>query len=243
MARSILVFSAHAADFCSRAGGTIAKAVASGCAVHVVDATYGENGESPALWNKTPSMELADVKQRRRSEADEAALILGCTIQFLDYGDNPLVLSDQRNDELLEILLQHEPDIVLTHWRREPMNVDHATLADAVVDAAHLLRCGGRMPDRRLRRYPQILFFEPTVPFTELVGFRPDHYVDISDVWESKHAALEALASQPDLVSDYDLYGRYRAFQARGATGNRGVIYAEAFVRLLPIVVDPWQLH
>ncbi len=38
----ILVFSAYAADFCSRAGGTLAKYVRKGDEVHVTDLTYGE---------------------------------------------------------------------------------------------------------------------------------------------------------------------------------------------------------
>ena len=48
-ARRVLVFSAHAADFCSRAGGTIARLVEAGAAVQVCDMTYGERCESPAL--------------------------------------------------------------------------------------------------------------------------------------------------------------------------------------------------
>ena len=38
----VLVFSAHAADFCSRAGGTLAKYARRGSAVRVVDLTFGE---------------------------------------------------------------------------------------------------------------------------------------------------------------------------------------------------------
>jgi len=38
----VLVFSAHAADFCSRAGGTIARYVDAGSTVHVCDMTFGE---------------------------------------------------------------------------------------------------------------------------------------------------------------------------------------------------------
>ena len=35
--RRVLIFSAHAADFCSRAGGTIARLTDAGSTVHVVD--------------------------------------------------------------------------------------------------------------------------------------------------------------------------------------------------------------
>jgi len=46
----LLVFSAHSADFCSRAGGTIAKYAASGAQVRVVCLTYGERSESGGLY-------------------------------------------------------------------------------------------------------------------------------------------------------------------------------------------------
>jgi len=42
----ILVFSAHAADFCTRAGGTIAKHVQNGDTVYVIALSDGERSES-----------------------------------------------------------------------------------------------------------------------------------------------------------------------------------------------------
>ena len=45
--RRVLVFSAHAADFCSRAGGTIARLTDKGSEVRVYDLSYGEKCESP----------------------------------------------------------------------------------------------------------------------------------------------------------------------------------------------------
>ena len=241
MPPNLLVFSAHAADFCSRAGGTIAKAASQGCRAHVVDVTFGELGESPKAWAERPAPPVDEVKERRRRESEEAAAILGCTIEFLDFGDNPLILTEERQQRLFEILVRISPDVVLTHWWNEPLNRDHATLANAVLDAAHFLRSGGRVPDHELRRYPQILFFEPTVPFTDMVGFHPSQYVDISGVWERKVRALEALSSQPELVRDYSLYSAYRAAQARGVSGRQEVSQAEAFVRFQPLVADPWD--
>jgi 4-oxalomesaconate hydratase len=41
----ILVFSAHAADFCSRSGGTIARHVGLGAVVRVVALSFGERSE------------------------------------------------------------------------------------------------------------------------------------------------------------------------------------------------------
>ena len=61
----VLVFSAHAADFCSRAGGTIMKFIEAGATVHVPDMTYGERCESTALWARDPKPTIEEVKARR----------------------------------------------------------------------------------------------------------------------------------------------------------------------------------
>ena len=53
--KQVLVFSAHAADFCSRAGGTIARLSDAGARVHIHGLSYGENCESPALWALDPA--------------------------------------------------------------------------------------------------------------------------------------------------------------------------------------------
>ena len=60
--KRVLVFSAHAADFCSRAGGTIARFADNGAQVHVQDLTYGELLESPALWAQEPPPSVEEIK-------------------------------------------------------------------------------------------------------------------------------------------------------------------------------------
>ena len=45
MAKTILVVSAHSADFVWRAAGAIATVVANGGKAHVVALSYGERGE------------------------------------------------------------------------------------------------------------------------------------------------------------------------------------------------------
>ncbi len=66
--RRVLVFSAHAADFCSRAGGTIARLTEAGSSVHIVDFSYGERCESPALWARDPQPSIEEIKSLRAEE-------------------------------------------------------------------------------------------------------------------------------------------------------------------------------
>ena len=101
--RRVLVFSAHAADFCSRAGGTIARLVEAGSTVHIINCSYGEKCESPALWAREPVPSLEQIKQMRAEEMAAAAAVLGVTIECLDFGDSPLLIGPERRQQLLEL--------------------------------------------------------------------------------------------------------------------------------------------
>ncbi|MDP6042229.1 MAG: PIG-L family deacetylase, partial [Candidatus Latescibacteria bacterium] len=90
--RRVLVFSAHAADFCSRAGGAILRFVDAGCDVKIYDFTYGEKCESPSLWNDNPDITLQEVKDVRREEIEAAANVLGAPIECLDFDDSPILV-------------------------------------------------------------------------------------------------------------------------------------------------------
>ena len=88
-----LVVTAHPGDFVWRAGGAIALHARKGYRVHILCLSYGERGESQFAW-KAAGVRLEDVKAQRRAEAEEAAAILGASIEFLDAGDYPLRITD-----------------------------------------------------------------------------------------------------------------------------------------------------
>ena len=92
---SVLIFGAHAADYCFRAGGTAIRYLQAGGRVKVVSATFGERGESAPRW-KEPGATVESVKAIRSTEAEAAARILGVEIEFLDLDDNPLVIDQER---------------------------------------------------------------------------------------------------------------------------------------------------
>src|SRR5512140_812365 len=92
--KSVLVFSAHAADFVWRAGGAIALYAARGYRVRILCLSFGERGESERLWRQ-PGMTLDRVKAARQAESEKAAEILGAEIRFFDSGDYPLRASEE----------------------------------------------------------------------------------------------------------------------------------------------------
>ena len=100
-APSVLVFSAHAADFVWRAGGAIALYVSRGCRVRILCLSFGERGESQGAW-KQAGMTLERAKAIRRAESERAAGLLGAEVRFFDAGDYPL----RPTDELVEALVQ-----------------------------------------------------------------------------------------------------------------------------------------
>ena len=78
MSRTLLVVSAHSADFVWRAGGAIARFVEDGGTAHVIALSYGERGESGELW-KEPGQTEERVKEIRHGESMTAAAALGAT--------------------------------------------------------------------------------------------------------------------------------------------------------------------
>jgi 4-oxalomesaconate hydratase len=236
-ASDLVVFSAHAADFCSRAGGMIALSARAGLAVHVVDLTFGERGESEDYWARASPGGLAEACRVREAEAREAAGVLGASIEFLDFGDYPLYVGPERVSRLAAILRERRPATVVTHWDHDPYNVDHEETARAVRRAASIAAVPGFDPASAPAPYPALFAFEPTIPRDDDTGFRPNHYVVIDDVFDLKMRALAALRSQTKLAKMYTQWGEYRGAQARQWSG-RTVRFAEAYYRHTAVVAD-----
>src|ERR1035438_5200413 len=122
--KTVLVFSAHAADFVWRAGGAIALYADRGYRVRIICLSYGERGESERLW-KIPGMTVEKVKDHRLAESGRAAQLLGAEIRFFDMGDYPIVPKEEDMVELVNEYREHKPAIVLTHSFEDPYNMDH----------------------------------------------------------------------------------------------------------------------
>jgi 4-oxalomesaconate hydratase len=234
----VLAFSAHAADFCSRSGGTLAKYARRGSAVRVVDLTFGERGESGGLWRSEPATTVADAKRVRETEARAAAGVLGVDIRFLDWDDYPLFIDKPRLLRLVEEIREWQPDIVLTHWTSDPLNQDHQFTAEAVIRACSVCYAPGLESAHPAVRWPEVFLFESGVPQSDLNQFHPDTYVDISSTFPQKLEALGHLHAQPELAGWYTQYAEWRAWQARSYSGHNAISHAEAFKRFRPRVAE-----
>jgi len=233
--RRVQVIGAHSADFVWRAGGAVAKAVEAGGEAEVIALSYGERGESGELW-KEEGQTIENVKQIRHGEAERAAAALGASFRCLDLGDYPLQIDYDALMRIAEAIREFAPDVLITHTDTDPFNPDHPVACHAVGRARGLAAGAGVSSAFPTIKPPALFLFEPHQP--ELCNFTPTTFVDITSVMERKRAAMAEMKAQKYLQTYYAERAEHRANHARRASGNQGIRFAEAFMRVIPQAVD-----
>lgn len=232
--KNILVVSAHSADFVWRAGGAIALYAKRGYRVKIVCLSFGERGESAKLW-KQPGMTLDTVKKERQAEAERAAGVLGAEVSFLDAGDYPLRLPDEILFQLADIYQELQPEFVLSHSLKDPYNFDHPLATHLAQEARIIAQAHGFRGAAKVIGAPPVFLYEPHQP--EQCEWKPQVFLDITEVWETKRKAFETMGAQEHLWEYYTRVGLQRGVQAKRNSG-RNIKYAEAYQRVFPHVTD-----
>ena len=238
--KTAIVISAHAADFVWRAGGAIAQHQAKGYEVTVVCLSYGERGESAKLW-KQEGMTLEKVKTARRIEAENAAQALDVhDIQFFDLGDYPLVLECDDKYRLVDVIRAVQPNFMMSHSQYDPYNTDHMYTTDVAMECRMIAQAWGHNPGEKVLGAPQLYLFEPHQ--TEQMGWKPNVFLDITEVWDKKRAAIECMEGQQHLWDFYTNVAENRGNHFRrnsgGMAGGKPSHYAEGFQAVYPATVD-----
>lgn len=238
--KTALVISAHAADFVWRCGGAIALHQKRGYDVTVVCLSYGERGESAKLW-KQEGMTLDKVKSNRKREAENAAKALDVhDIKFLDLGDYPLRLDNDAKFKLVDIIRDVQPKFMMSHSKYDPYNTDHMYTTEVVLECRMIAQAWGHNPGEKVLGAPQLYLFEPHQ--TEQMGWKPDVFLDISDVWDKKRAAIECMEGQQHLWDYYTNVAENRANHFRrnsgGQAGGIAAKYAEGFQTVFPVCMN-----
>ena len=227
---SILVISAHAADFVWRAGGLMAKYADQGSRVHIACLTSGERGESAQMWKEKGATEES-VREARKLESKAAADALGATIEFLDFGDHPLSFDRERIMRLTQVIRGVEPRAILTHHNKDVMNPDHEAAFELTRWVVRASTVNGVLPETTpLSVIPQIYSFESDQ--SSLDEFHPNVYIDISDVIDTKMKAMQAVATQYAAMGQR--YMDRAAYRASMIENLPDVKYAEAFYQHMP---------
>lgn len=223
MTVDVLAVGAHPDDVELGCGGTLAALAARGQTFAILDLTRGEAGT-----RGTP--------ETRAREAAEAARILGAAERTnLDLGDGDLRTDRAAQLEVIEVIRQLAPRIVLAQHAGD-RHPDHARASRLVTEAAFY--SGLRSIPGRAHRPQQVLYYPSSYPM------EPTFLVDISSTFERKLAAIRAYASQfhrPGAnLDDPETYISSRGYfdgitaRAQGYGRIANVAYAEGFVSPLP---------
>ena len=225
--KRVLVVSAHPDDSDFGASGTIASWIAQGIQVSYCICTNGDQGGEES---GIPVEEMPAVRQREQSAAGAA---IGVTdITFLNYRDGSLAPTLGLRKDIVRAIRIAQPDRMVIqsperNWERiGASHPDHLAAGEAAIQAVY--------PDARNPfAFPDLLD----------AGIKPwrvkevwvtahasaDHFVDITDFFHLKMAALHAHASQT--AHNAELENMVRSWGERNATigGLPNGRIAEAF--------------
>ncbi len=182
----ILAIGAHPDDCDLKAGGCAILWVQAGCTVQFVSTTNGEAGHQEQSGKK--------LANRRKAEAAAAGEIAGIEYRVLDNPDGQLVPGLEQRWELLRLIREFRPDLILTH-RPNDYHPDHRYTSQLVQDCSYLVGVPNICPDApRLEKAPVIAYF--TDDFQKPLPFRADVAVDIDSVMDIKIQMLACHVSQ-----------------------------------------------
>ena len=190
----ILVVTAHPDDVDFGLAGTVATWTDAGIEVSYCIVTNGDAGGSD------PSVSRADMAALRQAEQVAAAKCVGVSdVRFLGYPDGRVEPSLDLRRDLARVIRQVRPDRVTCpsperNYERIPAShPDHRAVGSASLDAVY--------PDARNPfAFPELAAdgLDPwTVHQVWISGSpQPTHFVDVTDTFDRKIAALRAHESQ-----------------------------------------------
>jgi len=177
MKLDILAIGAHPDDVELGCGGTVAKMVAEGKKVGILDLTRGELG-------------TRGTAETRKNEAAAAAEILGVEFrENLGFRDGFFVNDEKHQLKLIEVIRKYRPEIILCN-AVDDRHIDHGKGADLVENACFLSGLRKIETGQEAWRPKHIFHYIQWYPLT------PDFVMDISGYLEKKKEAVFAFKTQ-----------------------------------------------
>ncbi|MPN52202.1 4-oxalmesaconate hydratase [bioreactor metagenome] len=128
-----------------------------------------------------------------------------------------------------------QPDIIITHDKNDVLNPDHNVVSDFVFRCSVMSNSAGvRIPGTKTTKQMRLFGFEPHQ--TEISGFVPGSFIDITESYEQKVAAMKCFKAQSHLIEYYTQRAFLRGNHARRISGNQTYQYAESFANYFPVV-------
>ena len=196
----VLVIAAHPDDVDFSAAATIAQWTDAGLEVSYCIVTNGEAGGSDLSVSRT---EMATIRQAEQTAAAKQVGVRD--LHFLGYPDGRVEATIALRRDLARVIRLLRPDRVVcpsperNYVRVGPSHPDHRAVGSAALDAVY--------PDSRNPfAFPELLADEKLEPWTVREVWisgspAPTTYVDITDTFPRKVAALRCHVSQ---ISDPD---------------------------------------
>ena len=214
--KRVLVVMAHPDDCDFGAGGTIAQWTSQGIEVSYCIITNGDQGGEES---GIPVEDMAKVRQQEQRDAGKA---LGVTqITYLNYRDGWLMPSIELRKEIVKAIRIAKPDRMVVqsperNWERiYSSHPDHLAAGETAIQAVY--------PDSRNPfAFPELKAagLEPwRVREVWITGSpTPNHFVDITETFSKKMAALHAHVSQT--AHNKELENMVRSWGERNAEAN-----------------------
>lgn len=200
----VLMVTAHPDDVDFGSGGTVATWTDAGVDVSYCVVTDGDSGGFDRAVSRS---EIAGIRQ---DEQRKAAAALGVTdVEFLGYPDGRLEVSYELRRDITRVIRRVRPDrIVIQSPHRDLRSLpgshpDHLAAGEAAICAVY--------PDARNPfAHPELLAEEGLDAYTVSQVWvmspndRADYYVDVTDTFGRKLAALREHASQTAHMADLE---------------------------------------
>ena len=204
----IMVVGAHAGDAENMSSAAVLKHTQAGFTATIVHLTLGEAGH--------PRMPAAEYAEQRKREVAESARIMGAEAIWLPYPDGILPVNDEVKFQVVDLIRQKRPSVILTHWKGS-MHKDHRAAYDIVGDAQFLAALPAikrTSPDGKdlPAHYADVLYSEN---WEDMEGYRADLYLDVSDVWEDY---LNVLRSHEFIRGGFSTFRYLDYYSALGIT-------------------------
>ena len=194
--KRVLAIGGHAADMEFSAGAAIAKYTAAGAHAVRLHLTAGEMGH-PRLSGEEYAVQKID-------EAHRAAKILGGEARFLPYPDAGLPRNDEVAYQIMDVIRDVRPDVVITHWRGS-FHSDHNNCHYNTIQALFYAALPSIKRAHPAHTPAQLYFAEN---WEDMDDYVPDVYLDTTDVYDRW---VEA-AGQYELFSGSVSGFRYRDY-------------------------------
>lgn len=243
----ILVIGAHPADPIDLAGGTIINHTRQGDQVTAVAVTDGFNSHIKDEWQSKIKKEWHDNEEIRikhpgfdtylrlckRNEFFDACSAVGSFCEMLGYSDAPLK-SDALIDDIVGLIREHKPDILITHHPNEYSHFDHSECGKAVCIALKKA-----VQDRGNKHWVPIVYFFAVQfrPETMRLGYlpqTPDILIDLNcEVIKEKAMAMNYFKSQG--LGDLEaMMQRMNSMESEMGRAD-GLRYSEGFTLYYPL--------